>query len=61
MPCIVPRTEGCGEQLLSRMMEVGRVKVRAETCKKSVMMIQNQTQGPLAWPGGGIVEGAREI
>lgn len=61
MPWIVPSTDGWGEQLFSRMMEVGRVKVRAVTWKKRTMMIQNQTQGPLAWPGGGIVDGASEI
>jgi alpha-L-arabinofuranosidase len=41
------------------MMEVGRVKVRVVTWRKSTTMIRNQTQGPLAWPGGGIVDGGQ--
>lgn len=61
MPWMVPSTDGCGEQLLSRIIEVGRVNVRAVTCRKSTTMMENHTQMPLAWSGGGVDEGAREI
>lgn len=61
MPWIVPRTDGCGEQLFSKIIEVGRVNVRAVTCRKSTTMMENQTQTPLAWSVGGVEDGAREM
>lgn len=60
MPWIVPSTDGCGEQLFSRMMEVGRVKVRAVTWRKSTTMMEIQTHTPVACAGGGDEDGARE-
>lgn len=58
---MVPRTDGCGEQLLRRIIEVGRVNVRAVTWRKRTTIIENQTQPPLAWFGGGVLEGARAM
>lgn len=57
---MVPKTDGCGEQLFSNMIEVGRVKVRAVTCRKSTMMMDNHTQTPEACAGAGVEEGARD-
>ena len=61
IPCIVPRTLGCGEQLFNKMIEVGRVNVLAVTWRKRTTIMENQTQGPLAWPEGGVDDGARAM
>lgn len=61
MPWMVPSTDGCGEQLFKRMMEVGRVKVLAVTWRKRTMAMDSQMAKPVAWDGGGDEEGAREM
>ena len=57
---MVPRTEGCGEQLFIRMMVAGRANVRAMTCMHSTPERASQTRTPEAWVGGGLEEGMRE-
>lgn len=56
-PCIVPKTEGCGDELLSRMMVAGRAKVRAATCKNNTKEIPSQTAAPEAGSGAFDVDG----
>jgi hypothetical protein len=56
-PCIVPKTEGCGDELLSRMMVAGRAKVRAATCRNNTEEMPSQIAAPEAGSGAFDVDG----
>ena len=57
IPCTVPSTLGCGEQLFSNMIVAGRVNVLAVTCNKRTRVIPIQIQTPEAEAGRGVDEG----
>ncbi|KAK2737018.1 hypothetical protein FQN55_001350 [Onygenales sp. PD_40] len=61
IPCTVPSTDGCGEQLFSRIIDVGNVNVRDSTCKNSTTMIEIHTHMPVAWAGGAELEGLSDM
>ncbi|EGC43625.1 conserved hypothetical protein [Histoplasma capsulatum var. duboisii H88] len=44
MPWTVASTDGCGEQLFSRIMDAGSVKVRDKTCKNSTTTTEIHTK-----------------
>jgi hypothetical protein len=60
MPWIVPRTLGCGLQLLMRIDVAGEANVLPTTCMKSNPVIEIQIGQPVFCDGGGVVEGIRE-
>jgi hypothetical protein len=60
IPWIVPRTLGCGLQLLMRIVVAGEANVFPTTCRKSKLVIEIQIGQPVFCEGGGVVEGIRE-
>lgn len=58
---MVARTEGWGEELLRRIMDAGRAKVRAATCKRMTKAMPSQTQKPEAGLGDSELDGKREM
>jgi hypothetical protein len=53
MPCVVPRTDGCGQQLLMRIAVHGKANVLASTWTNSTTVIAIHTSAPET-PAGGI-------
>ena len=58
---MVPKTEGCGDELLSRIIVAGRAKVRAATCKNNTKEMPSQTAAPEAGSGAFDVDGKSAI
>jgi hypothetical protein len=60
MPWIVPRTDGCGEQLLIRIVVAGDANVRPITWTKRSAVSADHIVTPVFWLGGGVVDGMRD-
>jgi hypothetical protein len=53
IPCTVPKTDGCGEQLLIRIVAHGSAKVRANTWINRTPVIAAHMNMPVT-PAGGL-------
>ena len=60
MPCNVPKTEGWGDELLSRIVDAGNAKVRPATRIKRTQQRLIQIRGPSFSDGGGVFDGISE-